>query len=185
MYCHVIQGPIHWKMKQDSLRPNHTYLSKVSDVSFFIWSSHVVLLTTILRIRSPNKFWYICVRRWNHTLCGHIVITSRMLRYVPVLAVLSFIWSFTNNGRKICFKNWMMARRLKWLTNSRIGPIKTTNQKSVFLGTNIPILKVRQSWDRLIFIMGSSIPIRRHHCTERATIYQFQDARNTRPVADH
>ena len=36
------------------------------------------------------------------------------------------------------------------------------NIKTVFPGVGIPMLKIRRSWDRLIFNMGNPIPVRRH-----------------------
>ena len=47
-----------------------------------------------------------------------------------------------------------------------LGPLSITwlrlNIKTVFLGMGIPIIKIRRSSDRLIFIMGISILVRRH-----------------------
>ena len=49
-------------------------------------------------------------------------------------------------------------------------PLARLNIKTVFLGMNISIMRVRQSWDRLVFIVGMSILVRRHLYIETITM---------------
>ena len=42
------------------------------------------------------------------------------------------------------------------------------NMKKVFSGIGISFIKIRQSWDNLLFIMGISIPVSQHLHTELA-----------------
>ena len=59
------------------------------------------------------------------------------------------------------------------------------NIKTVFPGMGIPMLKIRRSWDRLIFNMGMPIPVRRyldietHSPPEHKNIIQWNLNQNT------
>ena len=41
-------------------------------------------------------------------------------------------------------------------------PYRSINIKTVFPGIRVSIMKIKRSWDRLIFIMGISLLVRRH-----------------------
>ena len=49
------------------------------------------------------------------------------------------------------------------------------NIKTIFPRMGIPMLKIRRSWDRLIFNMGIPIQVRRHHYTAMLKIRWSQD----------
>ena len=49
------------------------------------------------------------------------------------------------------------------------------NIKTIFPRIGIPMLKIRRSWDRLIFNMGIPIQVRRHHYTAMFKIRWSQD----------
>ena len=48
------------------------------------------------------------------------------------------------------------------------------NTKTAFLCMEIPIVKIRRSWDHLIFIMGSVTQVARHHYIDATPIYWFE-----------
>ena len=57
-------------------------------------------------------------------------------------------------------------------TRERTGP--RLNIKTIFTGMGMSIMKIRLSWDPLIFIMGIPLLIRRHHYIEAAkVVYDF------------
>ena len=88
--------------------------------------------------------------------------------YMPCHApALNIAWHASTRAGK----HWEDALLLL-ITNVRQGSYAPTasgtllNIKAVFLGVVIPMLKIRRSWDRLIFNMGISILVRRHFYIE-------------------
>ena len=62
----------------------------------------------------------------------------------------------------------------KELKHRRKKPASHFNIKTVVPDIEIPIIKIRRSWDRLIFIMGIPIHIRQHLYIEMAQKRPFQ-----------
>ena len=63
-------------------------------------------------------------------------------------------------------------------------PGSRLNIKTVFSGMMIPMLKIRRSWDRLIFNMGIPILVRRHLYIETASRFIVNDGDKLRLLMD-
>ena len=59
----------------------------------------------------------------------------------------------------------------KWKQQPYCAPSQSEKKTPSFPGMEIPMLRIRRSWDRLIFIMGIPILVRRHPILRRPLDY--------------
>ena len=73
--------------------------------------------------------------------------------------------SSLNNFKWVSFINSCLLQKMQKIGTGAIG---VCQYKDSFPGMGIPMLKIRWSWDHLIFNMGIPIPVRRHLYIETA-----------------
>ena len=97
---------------------------------------------------------------WRHHasyICGHRLIILRLARNYQ--CYLSLIGTGNVEGCR-----YSSLRSFKWQYVSRLGPVSIWRPS--FPGMGIHMLKIKPSWDRLIFNMGIPTLVKRYLCIE-------------------